>query len=105
MVTGPNGQVHEVRLDAMRPTYFAQTHEVGPYTVQIGERELTYAINLLDPVETALAPAEALAIGRGRIEAQKNRVMVNREFWRWLVAAGLAILTLEWWVYSRRAWV
>ena len=52
-----------------------------------------------------MAPAEALEIGRGRVEAQKEKVTVNREFWRWLVAAGIAILALEWWVYSRRAWV
>ena len=101
----PDGGEFEVRLDAMRPTYFARTHETGPYRVRIGEQEMTYAVNLLDPVETAIAPAEALEIGRGRVEAQKGNVSVNREFWRWLVAAGIAILVLEWWVYSRRAWV
>jgi len=101
----PEGGEYEVRLDAMRPTYFARTHQVGPYTVRIGEREIMYAVNLLDPVETAVAPAEALQIGRGRVEAQKEKVTVNREFWRWLVAAGIAVLVFEWWVYSRRAWV
>lgn len=104
-VVAPDGRSHTVRLDAMRPTYFAQTGLVGPYKVDIGGRELTYAVNLLDPVETAIAPAEAIEIGRGRVEAQKEKVTVNREFWRWLVAAGIAILALEWWIYSRRAWV
>jgi len=104
-VAAPDGQSYDVRLDPMRPSYFAATHQVGPYRVALGGRDMTYAINLLDPVETAVAPAEALEIGRGRVEAQKEKVTVNREFWRWLVAAGIAILALEWWVYSRRAWV
>jgi hypothetical protein len=92
-------------MDALRPTYFGDTDLTGPYTVRIGEREMTYAVNLLDPVETAVGPADALRIGRARIEARKDAALVNREFWRWLVAAGIAVLALEWWIYSRRAWL
>ena len=62
-------------------------------------------MNVLDRRESAVTPSGALEVGRASIEAEPGSVRQDRELWRWFVLAGLAILALEWWIYSRRAWI
>ena len=70
-----------------------------------GEEKVKYAVNLLDRTESAITPSESLEMGRTRVESERGRVRQNRELWWWLVLAGLVVLTLEWMIYSRRAWI
>jgi hypothetical protein len=44
-------------------------------------------------------------MGRTQVDAERGSVRQNREFWWWLVLAGLVVLCLEWMIYSRRAWI
>lgn len=105
VVETPGGDSVEVALDPMRPTYFADTQETGPYMITAGERRQVVAVNLLDPIESAVAPADTIPMGSGIVQAERGPVRQNKEFWRWLVVAALALLSLEWWLFSRRAWM
>ena len=59
------------------------------------------AVNLLDPNESNLVPA-ATAPG-GTAEAVKAGTgKARRDLWRYLVMAGIGMLFIEWWVYTRR---
>jgi hypothetical protein len=59
------------------------------------------AVNLLDPNESNLVPAST-APG-GTAEAVKEGTgKVRRDLWRYLVMAGIGMLFIEWWVYTRR---
>jgi Ca-activated chloride channel family protein len=104
-VTPPSGRAETIKLDPMRPVYFGNTARAGVYTVTKGETKERYAANLLDRLESSVAPAASLSIGRSEVAAQKGRVRQNRELWPWLVAAALGVLMVEWWIYSRRAWL
>jgi len=104
-VTLPDGAEETVDLDPLRPVYFANTERVGLYTVTYGGEPEVYAVNLLDRTESAIGPAAALETERGTYEAQRGPIKQRRELWRWLLAAAIAILTVEWWIYSRRAWI
>jgi len=104
-VTLPDGAVETVALDPTRPTYFGNTVRSGVYTVRHGEHVERHAVNLLDFNESAITPAASLSIGRSEVAAERDRVRQNRELWRWLVLAALGVLAVEWWVYSRRAWL
>ena len=104
-VTLPGGATEAIALDPTRPTYFGNTARAGLYTVQHGEQVERHAANLLDFHESAVTPAAALEIGRSEVAAERDRIRQNRELWRWLVLAALAVLAAEWWVYSRRAWL
>jgi len=103
-VTLPDGRRETVKLDPVRAVYFGNTARAGLYEVQYGEKNETHAVNLLDPKESAVTPAEALTIGRSQVAAQRESVRQNRELWHWLVLTAIGVLTLEWWIYSRRAW-
>ncbi len=108
-VTLPDGTPRTVALDPMRPVLFGETAKAGPYIVTRGstgaEKQEYYAVNLLDANESSITPSERLNLGRSEIAAQTESVRFNREYWRWLLAGVLAVLALEWWLYSRRAWL
>lgn len=102
-VTHPDGTTSIVKLDPSRPVQFAATEHTGPYLVTVGERETAYAVNLLDKNETSIIPAETLEFGKAELAAITGAMQFDRELWPWLVLAGLAILMIEWWIYSYRA--
>ena len=104
-VTLPGGGTESLKLDPTRPNYFANTARAGLYVVTCGERVEYYAANLLDPNESAITPAASLDIGRSQVAAQRKRIQQNRELWRWLVLAAVLVLSVEWWIYTRRAWL
>jgi len=102
-VLAPGGTSQTIALDPLRPVYFAATNTAGPYEVARGEDHRHYALNLLSREETAIHPAESLALGDLEVAAAGGPVTFNKELWRWLLLAGLAVLAIEWWVYTRRA--
>ncbi len=105
-VKTPDGRSETVKLDPSRPSYFGQTEIAGPYIVQYGEfKEIEHAVNLLDRQESSITPTEALQFGRLIAPAEKDNIMQNKELWPWFLIAALVILALEWYIYSRRAWL
>jgi uncharacterized protein YegL len=59
------------------------------------------AVNLLDANESDLVPATA-APGGKPTDVREASGKVRRDLWRYLVMAGIAMLFVEWWVYTRR---
>lgn len=105
MVTTPANARATVALNPLRPTYFGATERAGVYEVDKDGETETYALNLLDRGETDVAPAAEIKLGRQTVAAATEPVLETREFWRWFVAGAIAVLALEWWIYSRRAWL
>ena len=86
-------------------TAFGATEKAGVYTVARGASAEDYAVNLLDKNESSIAPAETLTIGRAEIQGEKGQIEQDREMWRWFLVAARAVLVVEWWIFSRRAWI
>jgi hypothetical protein len=96
---GNSGQV--AALDGAAE--FGETDRLGFYAVEgaAGQRSL-FAVNLLSPVESDVRPQSLQTPGGSNVEESTSVATVNKEIWRWLAAAALAILLLEWWAYHRR---
>jgi hypothetical protein len=94
------------RLPITGKLFFDQTDQVGLYEVEqstAGEviSAERFAVNLADDAESDIrsrAEDDAGAAGF----AGEEPVPTRREIWPWLVMAGLALLTGEWWWYHRR---
>lgn len=67
---------------------------VGVYSAS-GAEPATIPVNLLDPTESRLAGADALAIG-GQIVTTTPLGAQPTEIWPWFVIAALGVLVLEW---------
>ncbi|MDH5507385.1 MAG: BatA and WFA domain-containing protein [Anaerolineae bacterium] len=113
----PNGEVTEITLDMPNGeslplelteagALVTNTGEVGFYTVHVrtpSRRDrYSFAVNLFDPSESDIHPAENIHVGSSRLDASDQTEVGQRELWPWLAAAALIILMLEWWVYHRR---
>ncbi len=103
-VRSPNGTTETLALDPMRSVYFSGTEQTGLYEVKVGGIALPYAVNVLDRAESAIRPAESLDLGRATVEAVQGSIRQKQELWTWFLLAALAFLSIEWWIYSRRAW-
>ena len=99
----PDGAPREVAVEpGQRVVVFGDTARCGIYRVQAGTNITRYAANLLDPRETDIRPADALALGRYAELEAASTTAANLELWRWFVVAGLLLLLFEWWWYHKR---
>ncbi|MBI1337477.1 MAG: VWA domain-containing protein [Phycisphaera sp.] len=60
------------------------------------------AVNLTDPTESDLRPEPQLSVGTAPVKAQSRTLIASREIWRWFIWSALAMLVIEWLVYTRR---
>jgi hypothetical protein len=60
------------------------------------------AVNLLDSLESDLRPAANLEIGTTTLQGLSRSTAIRREIWPWFAWAAMAVLMLEWFVYTRR---
>lgn len=104
----PDGHTDELEVDGQSRLTYAKTREVGVYEATFDDaknsKEL-YAVNLLDPGESRIAPNSEFKVGSESVAAVSGETKVNEPLWPWAAAAALLILVLEWWVYNKRVMV
>lgn len=81
---------------------FGNTHKQGVYQVTAGTNQVLFTVNLLDPAESDTTPKEELNFGKYVQVSTSTLRRANLELWRWIAAAGIAILLFEWWYYHKR---
>lgn len=105
VVASPSGTLHPLTLSSTSLT-FTETGEIGYYAVNFltGEtRRVEYfAVNLFDPSESNIRPAETLQIGQMTLVPAAAERTGLRELWPWLAALALLLLLVEWLLYHRR---
>ena len=89
---------------------FVDTDTLGAYTVEqfkgdqlVGRTR--YTVNLFSADESKIAPKAELKVaqvsGLQQAETNEQNRVGRQEFWRWLAAAALIVLVVEWLVYQR----
>lgn len=68
----------------------------------VSTRYKQLAVNLLDTAESDPRIAETLKIGTSAVAGQAQAVEIRQEIWPWFVWGALAILLVEWMLYTRR---
>ena len=103
-VVSPDGQKHSLRPEeGARELVYGDTFKQGVYRLQLGTNDVPFCVNLLDTAESDITPRAEVSLGKyGKVEAT-TLSRADLEFWRWLVAGGLAVLMFEWWYYHKRS--
>ena len=103
LVTAPDGSTTRHPAGPGGRTPVGVLPRVGLYTLDGAPPELpALPVNLLDATESALAIERSVDIAGEPRDATTARAVAPREVWRWLVAAAMALLVLEWFVFARR---
>ena len=105
LVEKPDGTVWTVDVGE-EAVIFPETDQLGLYHVSLRDDEGTraagsFAVNLFSTAESMIVPAESLNIGQVTVQTESEADVGQRELWLWLLAMGLVILAVEWWVYHR----
>jgi hypothetical protein len=101
----PSNQIYTVRPSGGE-VVFKDTQELGAYGVTLisGDQQAIdyFAVNLFDPAESDIRPANTIRVGQSQITSAKADETAWQEWWPWLAALALLILLIEWWVYHGR---
>ncbi|MCR4411718.1 MAG: BatA and WFA domain-containing protein [Thermoguttaceae bacterium] len=82
---------------------FSRTNELGVYDVRSGDEVIQhFAVNLFQPSESDLRVEPRVEIGQVAVAGQAAPETTRREIWKLLLTGGLAVLLLEWYIYTRR---
>ena len=109
-VKPPHGPTLEVRRENQNVINFSGTDEPGVYEIREGsgtQLSQQFAVNLFDPRESDLKPAEKMWIHDTEIEAAKKTgsESARRQLWKWILLLGLVIVLAEWYIYNRRVYL
>ena len=105
-VRTPGGKRSKLKESRPGRSNFTDTEELGIYEAYYeGKPFLRFAVNLFDSTESDIAPRESFEAGPTAVEGQSGWEDSRKEFWRWLVAAGLVILLFEWYIYNHRVYL
>ena len=81
---------------------FADTHQLGVYTVVSDQKILGYfAVNLFQPEESRIRPATTIQLGHSPLAPPPQQEKGQWEIWPWLIAVAIIVLLVEWWLYHR----
>ncbi len=84
---------------------FHQTDQLGFYLTRPidDDRVLQmFTVNLFSQQESEIRPAADVRIGEESVAATVTQQTTRHEYWRWLLAGALVILSIEWLLYIRR---
>ena len=103
-VRDPSGASTPLPSSTTGMTHFADTDRVGVYQARLDDVEMPFCVNLLNAAESAIRPRPegSVQIGYAQVTATSGTQRARREGWRWLVFFALAMLVVEWIVYTRR---
>ena len=101
-------QLHLVDREGQNSFVFSRTNALGVYDVREGngrDASQRFAVNLFDSRESDLRPARTIELGYESVVGRAALEPSRREFWKWLLGAGLVVLVFEWYVYNRRVYL
>jgi len=106
-IDGPGVDGAEVTPGSSGSIRFSGTSRAGPYRVSIPDQPVRlFAVNLLDPKESHVAPQSEIVLPGQSVRAQEGTLSrANLPLWPYLVGLVLALVCLEWFVYNRKVYI
>lgn len=105
-IEAPDGRRTTVERSPAGTYDFSATDKLGIYSIQEGSDTVErFAVNLFDPAESAIRPADDVQLGQTDVVGQSRLENTRREAWKWILLAALVVLLGEWYIYNRRVYL
>lgn len=102
----PDGREEKVHIANGQVMHYGRTRRVGPYRLEPGvSGHDRFVVNLKSRSESAVAPANTITLASAKLESAGAQIVVNEPAWPYFLLTILAVLLLEWVVYTRRVLV
>lgn len=105
-ITSPSGDKTKLSRAGGPQLIFTSTDELGFYEARpVGSDRLLqmFTVNLFSERESDILPAAEVQIGAQNVAAStEQKEFIRVEYWRWLLALALVVLTVEWYLYNKR---
>lgn len=104
-VTEPSGKDVVLESGSRAAFSYGQTDQLGLYKVSWKDAwRRSFAVNLLDPSESAIEPRSAVQIGAVAVTAATETKQAF-ELWKWFVLCAVGLILVEWYVYNKRIFI
>ncbi|MCA9193976.1 MAG: BatA and WFA domain-containing protein [Planctomycetales bacterium] len=105
-IEDPTGKITLFERHEDPQVVFQETEELGFYKIKSANDSRlleAFSVNMFSGRESRIVPAPEVSIGAQEVEAKGEiQQLVRVEYWRWLLAVTLVLLSLEWFLYTRR---
>ena len=105
-ISSPDGRKSNVQRSGQPQLIYTNTDEMGFYEAKAKESDQLlqmFTVNLFSERESNIVAAAEVQIGAQSVAATTARSNIIRvEYWRWLLAAALIVLCVEWYLYNKR---
>ena len=104
-IIAPDKEEQTIDRSGAPQLIYNRTDEFGFYRVEPTDSDKTlqlFTVNLFSERESKLSTPEDIVLGEEKVGAIKAEETVRREYWRWLLALAVLVLTAEWIMYTRR---
>lgn len=105
-ISGPDGKSNDIKRSGQPQLIYTETEELGFYEAKAQESEQLlqmFTVNLFSERESDIVAATEVQIGAQNVAANTTRTNIVRvEYWRWILAAALVLLCIEWYLYNKR---
>ncbi len=105
-IIDPSGKKSAIERNGQPQLIYTQTDQFGFYEARPADSDRLlqlFTANLFSEQESDIVPALEVQIGAQSVAANSAQTEIIRiEYWRWLLALALVILTIEWYLYNRR---
>jgi hypothetical protein len=102
----PDGRQVTVPRGTRNEFVVTDTAQTGIYEVREGaELRGRFAVNLFDSEESNIAPRTQVKLGDVEVTGRSEWAPGRRDAWKWLAAAALVVLLIEWYIYNRRVYL
>lgn len=102
----PDGKTDRIPVNNQQTMHYTRTQNVGVYKLTPASHgQQAFTVNLFDPQESDVAPAESLRLGIEPVETAAGSVEISQPAWPWFLLAALALLLFEWIVYNKRVFI
>jgi len=100
----PDGIITRRKPDSAGFLRYAPLDRTGIYRVELPDKKhKTFAVNLLDPVESDITPTDRIPFSGDTATVQKAGVFpANIELKPFLLLFAIMILSLEWFIYNKK---
>lgn len=102
----PDSTIDTIPTEGFATANYARTRLAGIYRAEPAvEGHDCYAVNLFSAKESDVAPKKTLTLSGEKLEASEGLSRVNKPVWPWFLLGILAVLAIEWAIYSKRVYV